>query len=182
MKKGKVFTKKHIVVTTLAVLMAVAVWLNMKFSAVPQGDETESDVGNLSNGQYLSDENLGNAVQVSNGVSYIMQARADRNKTREESLSNLNGTLENSDLAEKDKKDALQTVTKLSSNAQKEIDIETVIKAKGFEDALVMVADDSVTVIVPSEGLLPSQTLQIQDAVTGVIDIDLEKIKIISVK
>ena len=63
-----------------------------------------------------------------------------------------------------------------------ETTIETVVKAKGFEDALVMISDESVTVIVPKDQLLTSETLQIQDAVTSQIKIDLEKIKIITLK
>jgi hypothetical protein len=45
-----------------------------------------------------------------------------------------------------------------------------------------MISENGVTVIVPSNDLLTSETLQIQDAVTSQIKIDLEKIKIIAVK
>ena len=60
--------------------------------------------------------------------------------------------------------------------------METVIKLKGFEDALAILSEETVTVIVPAESLLTSQTLQIQDAVISQKQIDLEKIKIIAVK
>ena len=62
----------------------------------------------------------------------------------------------------------------------KEANIETIIKAKGIADALVIIADNSVTVMVHSEKLLQSQTLQIQDAVVSQTGMDLEKIKIIT--
>ena len=56
------------------------------------------------------------------------------------------------------------------------------IKSKGFSDVMVMISEESVSIIVPSEGLLASETLQIQDAVRSQISVDLEKIKIITVK
>lgn len=182
LKKGKVFSKKHIVVATLAICLAAAVWLNMRFSTLPTKDTDETNGGSLEQGQYLSDETPGTAVQVSTGVTYIKQARAERDTTRETAVSDIKTTVEKTDTDDKTKKEALQTVAKITENAQKEVNVETVIKAKGFEDALVMIADDSVTVIVPTDSLLGSQTLQIQDAVTSQMDIDLEKIKIISVK
>ncbi len=182
LKKGKIFTKRHIVVATLAVMMAAAVWLNMRFSTLPSDDLQQDENTDFSNGQFLSGDTEGAAIQVSSGVSYIRQARSERNIAREDSVNNLKNTIEASDLDEKSKKDALQSVVSLTENAQKETDIETVIKSKGFDDALVMISDDNVTVIVPSEGLLASQTLQIQDAVASQIKIDLEKIKIICVK
>jgi stage III sporulation protein AH len=73
-------------------------------------------------------------------------------------------------------------LTQIADTSNKESAIETIIKAKGFKEALVIISDESVTVIVPVESLLPSETLQIQDAVTSQIDTELEKIKIITVK
>ncbi len=182
MKKGKVFSKRHIVVATLAVLLAGAVWLNMRYSQLPVDSGSPGDTNSVGENKYLSGDDTGTAVQVSAGVSYIREARAERNLNKENSIKDITAAIEKADVDDKSKKNALDTIALLNKNAKTEIDIETVIKAKGFDDALVMIADDSVTVIVPSEGLLGSQSLQIQDAVTSQIKIDLEKIKIISVK
>ncbi len=182
MKKGKVFGKRHIVTASLVLCLAAAVWLNMRFSSLDGDNLAPEANGNLGDGQYISDENLGVAVQTSAGVDKIKNSRTERNQTREKSLNDLKSISESNDADDEAKSNALQSYTKLSEWSQNEVAIETVIKSKGFDDALAIISEESVTVIVPSEGLLTSQTLQIQDAVTSQIKIDLEKIKIITVK
>ena len=80
------------------------------------------------------------------------------------------------------KKQSLSELTAIADNATKEKSIETVLKAKGFNDCLAVISSDSVSVIVKKDKLLQSETLQIQDAVKSQVDIELEKIKIITVK
>lgn len=181
MKKGKVFSKGHIVTATLVVCLAAAVWLNMKFSSF--SSPTASNDKNLGDAQYYdTNSNLGEAVQTSAAVDRIAAARNDRNTQRNSTVESFTKIIENSSSDEDAKKQALEDLGDIAESISKESSVETVIKAKGFSDALVIISEDSVTVIVPSENLLPSETLQIQDAVTSQIDIDLEKIKIITVK
>lgn len=182
MKKGKVFSKKHIVSAVLVVCLAGAVWLNMKFSSfgiVP--DNTASK--DLSDSQYYDKStNLGEAVQTGGAVDKVTTARNERNSKRNETVEELGELIKQSSGDETAKNDALKQLNLIAERITNEASIETVIKAKGFSDALVLISDEGVTVIVPSEGLLTSETLQIQDAVTSQIKIDLEKIKIIAVK
>mgnify|MGYP003434890052 CR=1 FL=1 len=67
----------------------------------------------------------------------------------------------------------------VAERMEKEASIETLIKAKGFEKVVAVIGDKDVTVIVSAEALLPSQTLQIQDAVTSQTEISLQNIKIV---
>ena len=182
MKKGKVFGKRQIVVSALVVCLAAAVWLNMRFSSLENSNVSENNNSSLGDGQYISNDNLGAAVQTSTGISYISSARVERNNLRTQNLADLRNATEKADAEAKVKNEALATITKLTENSKVEVDIETLIKAKGFDDALCMISDQSVTVIVPKESLTTSETLQIQDAVVSQTDVDLEKIKIITVK
>lgn len=180
MKKGKVFSKRHIITATLAVCLAAAVWLNMKFSSIDTAVEG-SDSG-LGDSKYFDDSTLGEAVQASAGVDKIASARADRERERDSALSELKALINDSSAEKADKQKALERLGETAESISDEISIETVIKAKGFSDALAVVSDESVTVIVPADSLLTSETLQIQDAVRSVRDVELEKIKIITVK
>ncbi len=182
MKKGKVFSKRHLVLASLVVCLAAAVWFNMKFSSFSNGTGDTSSK-NLGEGNYFNtDSKLGEAVQTSTGVNYIATARKERNDKTNASINEYKTVIENSSADEKVKKDAIDKLSEIADRVSKEASIETVIKAKGFEEALAIISDQSVTVIVPVESLLTSETLQIQDAVTSQIDIELEKIKIITVK
>ncbi len=182
MKKGKVFGKRQIVMSLLVVCLAAAVWLNMRFSSLENGLSDQTGNSSFDNSQFLSDDNLGVAVQTSAGAKEISNSRIERNQIREKSLADMKQMLDGTDADDATKKEAMKTYTKLSEWSLKEVDIETLIKSKGFNDALVIISDENVTVIVVADTLLSSQTLQIQDAVTSQINIDLEKIKIITVK
>ncbi len=182
MKKGKVFSKRHIVSAVLVVCLAGAVWLNMKFSAfntVP--DNTSSN--NLADSQYYDkNTNLGEAIQTGGAVDKVATARKERNDKRNKTVEQFGELIKQSDTEETAKNDALKQLNLIAERISAEASVETLIKAKGFSDALAVISDENVTVIVPSEGLLTSETLQIQDAVTSQMKIDLEKIKIIAVK
>lgn len=181
MKKGKVFSKRHIVSATLVVCLAAAVWLNMRYSSF--GTPAGNDSKNFGDGQYYdTNSGLGEAVQTSAGASQVAAARSDRNTQRNKTVEEFSAIVNNSSADEASKTQALGELNKIAERISLEASIETVIKAKGFSDALAMISEETVTVIVPAESLLTSETLQIQDAVKSQISIDLEKIIIINVK
>lgn len=181
MKKGKVFSKRQFIVATLVICLAAAVWLNMKYSSF-EGDVLDTGSKNLGDAEYVNGNNIVDSVETSTGVNYISTAREERNKSRKETVEEYKKITEDAKIEDSAKKDALTSLSNLAVNSEKETAIETVIKSKGFKDALAIISENSVTVIVPVETLLTSETLQIQDAVTSQTNIDLEKIKIITVK
>ena len=180
MKKGKVFSKRHIVTATLVLCLAAAVWLNMKYSSFTSPLTNDSASGDKD--YYDTSSQLGQAVETSGKVATIQNTRKERNDTRSKAITELKATLEKADIDAKVKSEALKKLETETKRITDETTIETVVKTKGFDDALVMISDESVTVIVPKDQLLTSETLQIQDAVTSQIKIDLEKIKIITLK
>lgn len=179
--KGKVFSKRHIVTSVLVVCLAAAVWLNMKYSSFDNNVIGANK--NSSDTEFIDkDSNLGQAVQTGTGVDKIATARQERNDNRSKTVADLTKVVNNSSVDSKAKDEALKGLNLIAEQVNAEASMETVIKLKGFEDALAIISTESVTVIVPAENLLTSQTLQIQDAVISQKPIDLEKIKIIAVK
>ena len=179
MKKGKIIGKRQIVLATLVLCLGAAVWLNMKYASF---DEKKKS-GTLGEAQYVNTSSeTSDAVPTSGGVDYIASARKERSDVRDQTIEKLKEVLSSADIGEKSKNDALKGLDAIAENAQNEISVEAVIKAKGFSDAFVMISEDQITVMVPGETLLPSETLQIQDAVMSQLRADLEKIKIITVK
>ena len=182
MKKGKVFSKRHIVTAVLAICLIAAVWLNMRFSSF-------DNVSTISNSSVTSEQSfydtnsaLGEAVQTGTGVDRISSARKERDDKRNKAVSEFKEIVNNSNIGQEEKSNALASLGLITSSIIKESDVETLIKSKGFSDAVVIISEESVSIIVPTEGLLASETLQIQDAVRSLISVDLEKIKIITVK
>ena len=70
----------------------------------------------------------------------------------------------------------------MAGRAESESNIETLLKAKGFEKVIAVQNDTEISIVVKSDGLTSAQTLQIQDVVTSQTNIPLSGIKIIPVK
>lgn len=184
MKNTKMFSKRTVMFAVLILALSAAVFLNWKYSdggfiisGALSGDETSAEVET----KYLGDAQYVNATTASD---YFTLSRQQRDKTREDSIASLNEIINNVKSTDDAKTLAAERLTSITRAAENEQAIETVIIAKGFEKCVVIISDESVNVVVKSDedGLLPSETVQIQDAVTSVAATNLENIKIIQIK
>ena len=183
MKKRKIFGTKQIVMAALLAALGGAVWLNMEYSTAAGGFIAEtSSTKNLGDTKYVATVSEGSALETAATTDYFKSAAADRKSSREEALALLEDTLKSVDSESEAKAEAVSKMALIAERIEKEAAIETLVKAKGFEKAIAVIGDESVTIIVSAEELLPSQILQIQDAVTSQTEISLEKIKIVNKK
>lgn len=176
MKKGKVFTKGHLTVAVMVVALGAAIWLNSKY--------LPSSTKYLGEASYVSTSSDEEAVQTSAKVEtdYFTTAKSDREKSRKEAIETIEETLQSDKLTDEDKKSAISKTEKIAENLKTEINIENLLKAKGFEKALAIISDEEINIVISSDGLTTANTLQIQDIVTSQTKIDLSKIKIIPIK
>lgn len=178
MKKGKVFSKGQVTVAVMMLSLAAAIWLNAKY--VPSSTKYLGEASFV-NGTAEQDSA---AVETSASVKnddYFTTAKKERENNRKEMTETVEELLNHKNLTAEDKKEALKKVEKYAETVEKEGNIETLLKAKGFEKSLVIISDKGINVVVKSEGLTSQQTLQIQDVVTNETDITLQNIKIIPV-
>ena len=178
MKKGKVFTKGQAILVIMVLCLGAAVWLNMKFSS------NEKYLGAAS---YVSNTSSKEAVQTSAKVdktdaNYFETAKKERSDNLKKQQEVVKETLRSSSLSDEEKANAVDKVSELVSRMEAESNIETLLKAKDFADALVIIGEKDANVIVKSEGLTTTQTLRIQDIITSQTNIPLANIKIVSVK
>ncbi len=176
MKKGKVLTKGHLTVAVMVVALGAAIWLNSKY--------LPSSTKYLGEASYVSTSSDKESVQTSAKVEtdYFTTAKSEREKTRKKAIETVEETLKSEKLKDEDKKSALDKIQKISDDMQKEANIESLLKAKGFEKTLAIISDQEINIVISSDGLTTANTLQIQDIVTSQTKIDLSKIKIIPIK
>ena len=182
MKNKKIFGKKQFVMAALLLVLGAAVWLNMEYASGAGGfisTAGNSSVKNLGDTKYVMNESV---ITESTDDSYFETARKNRKKAREDALSLLEEAANKTSADANAKAQVVKSLTDIADKMEKESAAEELIKAKGFEDAVVIIGDKDVNVIVKSDTLLPSQTLQIQDAVCSGIEISLENIKIVNRK
>ena len=185
MKKIAIINKKQITLGIMVIGLAAAVWLNMKYSAASgnfnvTGGESDKIFGET---DYVSGDNLQNGLVEEVGANgYFTSAKADREITRLESIEILKETIESVKADDATKTAAIEQLAVLTKRSEDETAIETLVKAKNFDNVIAVIGDDSVSVIVQGETLLDSEVQQIRDIVVGQTGISLEKIKILTVK
>lgn len=126
------------------------------------------------------DANVGEAVIVSNTISsdYFASARLQREQTRAKSKELLLEIVNNENLADTQKTDAVAGIERLADVAEKESATEILLEAKGFADSVVSIVDESVDVIVNANELTEQQIAQIEDIVKRKTEISAENIVI----
>ena len=69
-------------------------------------------------------------------------------------------------LSEEAKKEATDTYVKLNDTIEKETDVETLLAARGYENAIVTISDSSVDVALGADSITDEERAQIEDIVT----------------
>ncbi|GAB6156089.1 hypothetical protein JCM17380_48410 [Desulfosporosinus burensis] len=114
--------------------------------------------------------------QSDSGENYFVNYRLKREQFRQETKAMLSELLNSS--VEKSKAQAQEKWLELSTKIQREGEIENLLKIKGFQDAVVDVFQDSVTVIVYAQILTTNEVNLIQEIVVRVTNVRLDKITI----
>ena len=179
MKKGKVFGKSQIAVAAMVLALGAAIWLNMKYSS---SSKYLGQAAYVSNSSSQNSSLQANAKIKQKDEGYFETVKQERKKSRTEAQEAIEETLKNDKLTEADKTSALAKIEEISDRMERESNIESLIKAKGFEDVVAVIGGDGINIVVKSDGLTSAQTLQIQDIVTSQTSIPLSGIKIITVK
>ncbi|SHI55392.1 stage III sporulation protein AH [Geosporobacter subterraneus DSM 17957] len=113
-------------------------------------------------------------------VNYFIEARLNTGIEREKMISLLNEIINNQMTDETNRKAAGDAKMKLIDTMNKEKIIENLIKAKGFEDALVFITDNSVNVIVEIEKLTDSDMAKILDIVLRETNVPIDNVKVLN--
>ena len=172
----KVNHKRQIVVATMVVALGAAVFLNWYIGS--KGVKPTSSMPKTT----TSSENLGDAEYVNATTAadeYFTDAKLDRQSARDSSLSDLKEIVDDKNATDEEKKSAVETFSKLSERADTESDIETVIKAKGVSECIVILSDTSCEVIVPDAELSDTVALQVKEIVMNKVDLSESKITVV---
>ncbi len=177
MKKGKVLGKGQIAVGFMVVALAAAVWLNTKY--LPSSTKYLGEASYVSTTE--SEEAVETSAKVEQSKDFFETTKKEREEARKEACEIIEETLKSEKLTEKDKASALAKIEEIGACIELEANVESLLKAKGFQKSVVVIGDGGVNVVVSSKGLTSAQTIQIQDVVVSETGADLNSIKIIPV-
>lgn len=142
--------------------------------------ENNADLAQASldeNGDPIDSEKVGETVLTNASVS-LSQAKLNREQTRSKAKEMLLEIINNENLSEDSKKDAINEMLSMTERMEKETSAETQLTAKGFPDSIVSISDDSVDVTLSISELTDTQRTQIEDIITRKTGCDLSQIVI----
>lgn len=199
--------KNQIVITTLAVLIAVAGYVtydkkgadikdaetvaNMNQGAVSDQADKDYETGedlditsskeDLANASTEDVENPGETVltSVTSGDSdYAAKVKLNREQVRSKNKETLQAIIDNDFLDESKKKDAVNEMITLTDIAEKESNAEMMLEAKGFTDVVVSMNDDGCDVVLNMGEATDAKRAQVEDIVKRKTGVSADKIVI----
>lgn len=124
--------------------------------------------------------NVGEAVLTSSSSAgaFSASAKLNREQIRSKNEASLLEIINNSEISEDMKAEAIASMNTLTDRAEKELSAEMLLEAKGFKDSVVSISDDSVDVIIGAVEITDSQRAQIEDIVMRKTEADVSDIVI----
>ena len=124
-------------------------------------------------------QEVANSADEQVNSNYFTKIKLDREKMFSQMLDNYKSILENSSIADEQKKVASDEIKNINNNQNSITTIENLLKGKGFKDVVVLINDNSTNVIVKSDSeLKKEQVAQIENIVSRELNIEIEKIHI----
>lgn len=194
-----VIRRKNLIIGLLVIILVITGYLNFVFnqnaapvdnpdkgSSTPQDDDsTNSDVSvsDPDDNDGLDDVQSGNNEDedtVAASSSFFRDYRFEREKERNSEIEYIKTIiLNNPDSDDEIIREAQAQLLEITSNMEAERAIENLIKAKGFNDVVVIMHTSNVNVIVDKPELAPEEVAAILDIVRRESGKDTENIKII---
>lgn len=131
--------------------------------------ETSKEIQN----QLASEKNMKKAT-------YILDMKMTREKQRNELTQELNEMINNPSTSEESRKEASSMKLQIVKDQEKELKIENLLSAKGFEDALVYISNGNVNVVVNEAKLEKSDAAKVFDLVAEQASVKYENIKLMN--
>ena len=242
--KKRFFKKNQIIITALAVLIAIAGYINYADSTLKKGKDSKStstvteaaeggkesaaggdensilqDIESLdydltdetanagsntatstSSGESAAADGAGTEAAANDGTAadtgteaatdtpgeavlttastYMAQARIDREQMRSQTKETLLGIINNENLSEEERQNAVQSMVEMTDAIEKEAAAELLLEAKGFDNVVVNLTGETVDVLVPSTDLGDDQRAQIEDIITRKTGVEVQNIVI----
>lgn len=157
----KKFGIRNLVIVFSVLLIGAAVYVNWALFGGPE----DSDDVNLNLPTQTGDTVNAGTEEENESTNYFAASQIERQRARDEAIEVLQSVVDDEDSLDAAKEQALADIATIAANIELEANIESLIKAKGFEECVAVINGDKANIIVSSEGLKPNQLSQILEIV-----------------
>lgn len=194
--------KNQVVIATLAVLIAIAGYISYDKSGIDlksltqeanaDGEAEENDaivwdelVWNEENTEIVSNTetelNPGESVLTGNIINvtdYAASVKLNREQIRASNKETLSEIINNEQLSEEAKQEAVNKMVELTEIAEKEANAEMLLEGKGFTNVVVSISEDSCDVVLDMGEVTDAKRAQVEDIVKRKTGVTADKIVI----
>lgn len=110
--------------------------------------------------------------------NYFVEHRLSRDKMRANLVDDLKDIVNDEKTNNEVRAKAQSEIIKIGELSEQELHIEGLIKAKGFDEALVFLKEDGAKIVVSSDELTEQDVIKILDVVKSETELDSSNIKI----
>ncbi|MBR7162330.1 MAG: SpoIIIAH-like family protein [Clostridia bacterium] len=157
----KKFGIRNIVIVLSVLLIGAAVFVNWTLFGGNGGTDGNEGGGDSA----LVGGNTNEGGNPEENTNYFAASQIERQRARDEAIEVLQNVVDDATSLEAAKEQALADIAAIAANIETEANIESLIKAKGFEECVAVINGDKANIVVKSEGLKPNQLSQILEIV-----------------
>lgn len=146
-------------------------------------DEIKSNEQNTENKEndkntVQNEVNTSTNVTETSGDQYFAELRLERDKMYSQMLESYQKILSNSQISETQKEISENEIKKINDTRNAIMIAENLIKNKGFQDLIIFINGDSISIIVKAKELKEEQIAQIQNIISRELKGEIENIHI----
>ena len=125
---------------------------------------------------------INNSDPVTETANYFQTYRSDRESMRDQEMLYYDSIIASDTSTEEAISNAEEARLSLVAQMEKELVVEGLIKAKGFEDCVITISDNNVNAVVKAASLTSDQVAQIVSVIQTELQTNIANIKIIPVE
>ncbi|MCL2108456.1 MAG: SpoIIIAH-like family protein [Oscillospiraceae bacterium] len=175
--------KKQIIVTGLTLLLGAAVYVNYVYASANrtnpdelQNPETPATEAYYGDATFVSGGSITDETDV-----FFAQARIDLQESRDEAKEMMQAIFHGGDARGDELEVMAVSAGRMQSHIESETKVENLLKAQGFEDALVYISDKGVNIIVRTPGLDSAGAAKIKNTLLSEVSVASENIVIVEI-
>ena len=199
----KLLKKNQVVIYVIALMLMAVAYLNYTTNTTEQSVEAsmqmeardDSKIANNTN-NIISTDNANNTVNtdntasigdarlvssddvISNDDDYFSKSKLERDTMYSQMIESYENILNSTNSLEIQKQSATDEIKKINDTKNSIMICENLIQTKGFENSMIFVNGDSISIILKSDELTQEEVAQVQNIISREMHAEIENIHI----
>lgn len=137
-----------------------------------------NNANNVTSNNEIANENTTTETSSKNSDDYFIKSKLERDTMYSQMIETYEKVLNSSNSLETQKQSATQEIQKINERKNSIMICENLIQTKGFENNIIFVNGESISVIIGAEELQQDEVAQIQNIISRELNSEIENIHI----